>query len=356
MKKHLLFLLVLFVSIALFSGCSKKNLILPDRINESLKKTNTDLIPATTVVTYLTGNAADVTTNATGGLILMGGGTDVDAAIRWVLQKAAGGDVVVIRATGSNGYNKYMYNMVAVNSVETIIIDSRDKANLASVTQKIRNAEALFIAGGNQWDYVNYWKNSATEDAINYLINTKKVTVGGTSAGLAIMGSAYYSAQTGVSVTSAQTLSNPYNVNVTLGQNDFIASTFMQNTITDSHYSQCDRQGRHITFLARMMKDFNYAGIKGIGIDEQTAVCIDQAGAGKVYGINQAYFLQNENLGAETCVSLSALTWNRNALAVKAYKITGSVTGNGSFDVNNWALGGGTSFHYYVNNGVLFQN
>ena len=355
MKKEWSSLLVLFVLITFFFGCSKRNLLLPDRMNES-KITNTTLKPATAVVTYLTGDAADVTTNATGGLILMGGGTDVDAAIKWFLQKAAGGDVVVIRATGSNGYNNYMYNMVAVNSVETIIIDSRDKANLASVTQKIRNAEALFIAGGDQWDYVNYWKNSPTEDAINYLINTKKVTVGGTSAGLAIMGGIYYSAQTGVSVTSAQALSNPYNVNVTLGQNDFIASSLMQNTITDSHYSQRDRQGRHITFLARMMKDFNYATMKGIGIDEQTAVCIDQAGAGKVFGINQAYFLQNENIGPETCVSLSPLTWNRSALAVKAYKITGSIAGNGSFDATNWAFSGGTAFHYYVNNGVLIQN
>ncbi len=356
MKKELSTMLVLFVSITFFFGCSKRNVILPDSISETIKKDNTTLKPATTVVTYLTGDAADVTTNATGGLILMGGGTDVDAAIKWFLQNAAGGDVVVIRSTGSNGYNSYMYNMTAVNSVETIIIDSRVKANLASVTQKIRNAEALFIAGGDQWDYVNYWKNSATEDAINYLINTKKVTVGGTSAGLAIMGSVYYSAQTGTSVTSAQALSNPYNANVTLGQNDFIASSLLQNTITDSHYSQRDRQGRHITFLARMMKDFNYGSIKGIGIDEQTAVCIDQAGAGKVYGINQAYFLQNENLAPETCVNLSPLTWNRSSLAVKAYKITGSLTGNGSFDANNWTFSGGTAFHYYVNNGVLFQN
>ena len=356
MKKKLSSMLVRFVSITFFFSCSKRNIILPDSLNESLETNNTALRPATSVVTYLTGNAADVTTNSTGGLILMGGGTDVDAAIKWFLQKAAGGDVVVIRATGSNGYNKYMYNMVAVNSVETIIIDSRDKANLASVAQKIRNAEALFIAGGDQWNYVNFWKNSATEDAINYLINTKKVTVGGTSAGLAIMGGIYYSAQTGVSVTSAQALSNPYNVNVTLGQNDFVASSLLQNTITDSHYSQRDRQGRHITFLARMMTDFNYATIKGIGIDEQTAVCIDQAGAGKVYGINQAYFLQNESLGPETCVSLSPLSWNRSALAVKAYKITGTIAGNGGFDANNWLFSGGTAFHYYVNNGVLFQN
>ncbi len=310
--------------------------------------------PAPSVVTYLTGNAADVTTPAVGGLVLMGGSTDVDAAIQWLLQRAAGGNVVVIRSTGADGYNNYMYNMVPVNSVETIIIDSRAKADLATVTQKIRNAEALFIAGGDQWDYVNYWKNTGTEDAINYLINTKGVTVGGTSAGLAILGSAYNSAQTG-SVTSAQALGNPYHRYVTLGANDFVAAPFLANTITDSHYSQRGRQGRHVSFMARLMKDFGYTTtVKGIGVDEQTAVCIDAAGTGKVYGINNAYFLKNTGLGAETCVSGSPLTWNRGAQAVSAYRIAGSSTGNGTFNASNWTFSGGTSYYYYVNNGVLF--
>lgn len=310
---------------------------------------------APAVVTYLTGSAADVTTNATGGLLLMGGGTDVDAAIQWFLQRANGGDVVVIRATGADGYNTYMYDMIPVNSVETIIIDSKTKAGLAEVTNKIRNAEALFIAGGDQSDYVNYWKNTATEDAINYLLTTKKVTVGGTSAGLAVLGSAYYSALSS-SVTSKQALSNPYHRYVTLGQNDFIAAPNMDNTITDSHYTQRDRQGRHISFMARLMKDNAWSVIKGIGIDEQTAVCIDETGMGKVYGINNAYFLRNTNLGAETCVSGTPLTWNRNATAVTAYKIAGSNTGNGTFNATNWSFSGGSSYYYYVNDGTLFTN
>jgi cyanophycinase len=356
MQKQFPSLLLLLISVGTFFSCAKQTAV-PAANNLSLDKSTGDkaLKPAPSVVTYLTGNAADVTTTPTAGLILMGGGTDVDAAIQWFLQRAGRGDVVVIRATGADGYNQYMYDMGGVNSVETIIIDSRAKADLIEVTQKIRNAEALFIAGGDQWDYVNYWKNSGTEDAINYLINTKKVTVGGTSAGLAVMGSIYYSAQTG-SVTSDQALKNPYHKYITLGQNDFIASPLLQNTITDSHYTQRGRQGRHITFLARMMKDFAYTNIKGIGIDEQTAVCIDQTGVGKVYGINQAYFLLNENLGAETCVSGTPLTWNRSGIAVKAYKISASLTGNGSFNAANWTLSGGTAYHYYVNNGVLVQN
>ena len=143
---------------------------------------------------------------------------------------------------------------------------------------------------------------------------------------------------------------------MTVGQNDFILAPNMQNTITDSHYTQRDRQGRHITFLAKMMKDFGSKKVKGIGVDEKTAVCIDEKGMGKVYGVNSAYFLQNTKKGAEICQADTPLTWNRKNQAVKAYKITGSSTGNGSFNANTWALSGGISYFYYVNNGVLSQN
>jgi cyanophycinase len=305
------------------------------------------------VVSYLTGSAADVTPTPTPGLLLMGGSTDVDAAVKWMLDRAKGGDVVVIRSTGADGYNQYMFDLSTVNSVETIIIDSRTKASDAAVVSKIRNAEALFIAGGDQWNYVNYWKNTPVEDAINYLINTKKAPVGGTSAGLAILGSTYYSAQTG-SVTSDQALSDPYNRYMTLGNNDFVTAPFLSNTITDSHYSQRTRQGRHIAFMARMMKDYAYSSVKGIGVDEQTAVCVDGNGYAVVFGINSAYFLKNTTTGPETCVANQKLTWNRNQQAVSAYIITGSATGNGQFNLNTFSGSGGSSRFYYVNNGVLY--
>jgi cyanophycinase len=333
----------------LFAGCSKTD---TSSINTSRDPNEN---ASTKVVSYLTGAAADVTTTATPGLLLMGGSTDVDAAINWFLTRSGGGDVVVIRATGADGYNQYMFDMVPVNSVETIIIDSRTKAALAAVTSKIRNAEALFIAGGDQKDYVSYWKDTPVEDAINYLLNTKKVPVGGTSAGLAILGTSYYSALNG-SAVSADALANPYNRYMTLDHDNFLAAPFMANTITDSHYSQRDRQGRHITFLARMMKDWSKTTVRGIGVDEETAVCVDATGTGKVFGINNAYFLQNENSGPETCVSKSPLTWNRSGLAVKAYSIQGSASGNGSFNLSGWSqYSGGTAYHYYVNAGILVQ-
>src|ERR1051325_6452442 len=58
---------------------------------------------------FIVGNAADAqpSPNLTPGLVLMGGGTDVDAAFQWMCQRAGGGDFVVIRTSGTDAYNPY---------------------------------------------------------------------------------------------------------------------------------------------------------------------------------------------------------------------------------------------------------
>ena len=103
---------------------------------------------------YVVGNASDVSRSTTAGQLLMGGGTDVDAAFQWMIGKAGGGDFVVIRATGTDAYNPYIYGLGTVDSVETIITKNRAAASDPFVVAKIRSAEALFIAGGDQNDYL----------------------------------------------------------------------------------------------------------------------------------------------------------------------------------------------------------
>ncbi|MBW6498031.1 MAG: Type 1 glutamine amidotransferase-like domain-containing protein [Bacteroidales bacterium] len=165
---------------------------------------------------FHTGSTTDVQTSPVPGSLLAGGNTDNDDAMRWFLQRADGGDVVVVRATGSDGYNNYLYSSlnVPVNSVTTIVIPNRTAANNQEVYDAIIKAEALFIAGGNQWDYINYWKNTLVQNAIQYLIDEKGVTVGGTSAGLAVLGEVVYTAQNNT-VWSTEALGNPYHFRVT---------------------------------------------------------------------------------------------------------------------------------------------
>lgn len=302
-----------------------------------------------------TGDTTDVVAATSSGTCLMGGSTDVDEAFRWMITKSGGGDFVILRSDVSYGYNPYIRKLGTINSVETIVIRTDSDAINPLVSHKIRNAEALFIAGGDQADYVKLWKDTPVEDAINYLINTKHVPVGGTSAGCAILGSSYFAAFKG-SVTSAEAMRNPYNSLVSLGHDDFISNPFLQNTITDQHYSQRSREGRLVTFMARMDKDLAQ-NPRAIAVDEETAVCIDKNGIANVFGTNKVFFLQCTSSSPEVCLAGTALTWNNNTQAIKVYRIAGLAIGNGSFDLKDYSTAnGGTWLYYYVDNGVFYSH
>ena len=45
------------------------------------------------------------------------------------------------------------------------------------------------------------------------------------------------------------------------------------DVITDTHYDDPDRKGRHVVFLSRILNDYATIG-KGIACDEYTAVCM----------------------------------------------------------------------------------
>lgn len=316
---------------------------------------------------YFTGNATNIVTTPEFGVCLMGGATEHDNAMKWLLQKANGGDVVVLRSSGSDGYNNYLYSElgVAVNSVETLVITSVAGATSQYVLDKVANAEMIWFAGGDQYDYVSYFKNNTLEALINDHINVKHAPVGGTSAGMAILGGKYFSAQNG-SVTTAEALANPYNTYMTIGLDDFLSVPFMHDVITDTHYDDPDRRGRHSAFLARLQHD-TLQNVKGIACNEYVAVCIGNDGKAHVYGDYPnyqefAFFLQPncENSGtAENCTANTPLTWNYAGQALKVYKVPGTMNGTNYFDVNNWQDGngsGGSWEHWSVLNGTFSAN
>lgn len=305
-------------------------------------------------ISYFTGDTTDVETIPTAGTVLMGGATENDNAMRWFLERAGGGDVVVLRTTGDDGYNDYFYSDlgVIVNSVETIICNDAASGADPYVIHQVENAEALWFAGGDQWDYIQYWRNTPLEDVFNVLINDKKIPIGGTSAGCAIQGEAYFSAENGT-ITSTQALHDPYHNLMTLGYSDFIDNPATKQIITDTHYDNPDRRGRHIAFLARLYQE---TGVPyyGIGVEEYTAVCIDENNIAHVYGSypyydDYAYFLQVncvEPNTPETCVDGSLLTWDRSSAAVKVIKMAGMDFGEGSVDLNDWKTAVGADFQW----------
>ena len=198
----------------------------------------------------------------------MGGGKDLDDAFSWMCQKSGGGDFLVIRATGDDDYNPYIAKLCKQNSVATLVIPTREAAMDPKVAETLQKAEALFISGGDQSNYVKYWKGTPVEDAINELIR-RNVPVGGTSAGLAILGQFSFTAMND-SAYSKETLQDPFNNRVTIAT-DFLKVPHMENTITDTHYVKRDRQGRFLGFMARILADGTSKEVRGIAMDERSA-------------------------------------------------------------------------------------
>jgi len=233
---------------------------------------------------WLTGNPADAQPAQTrAGLILSGGGGDVPAAWKWFVACAGGGDIVILRASGGDGYNDYVFSKIGgVNSVETIKFNDASAATDPRVLEIIAKADGLFLAGGDQARYVNYWKGTPVAAALNAHLRAGK-PVGGTSAGLAVLGQYYFSALED-SVTSAAALANPYDQKVTVGR-DFIAAPVLVGVITDSHFMARQRLGRLVAFLARIAADEKPqpSRILGLGIDEATALCIEPDFTARVF-------------------------------------------------------------------------
>jgi cyanophycinase len=295
---------------------------------------------------FLTGNAADAAPAAvlaTPGLVLMGGGNDVDAAFRWMITKAGGGDFVVLRAAGSNGYNRYVYDMGGVDSVETLVVRSRTAASDPFVVARINQADAIFIAGGDQSEYLRLWKGTPLQTALVAAL-ARKVPLGGTSAGLAVLGEVDYSGANG-SVTSLQALADPYNRDMTLDRG-FITAPGLAGTITDSHFRQRDRLGRLVTFVARNVQDgaVPLAAARGIGVDEATALVVDNGVATRL-GSGAAYFVQP--------TAAPVVCARRKPLTFRNVNVERLGPGGGSFDIGRWAGNGTVRYDVSAEGGQL---
>ncbi len=314
---------------------------------------------------YFTGNSVDLVSSPTGGVCMMGGATEHDEAMKWFLQRANGGDVLVLRASGSNGYNDYLYTDlgITINSVETIVFNNSSASNETYIHDKIKNAEAIWFAGGDQWNYISYWRDSPIDSLINDAMQNRNIVIGGTSAGMAILGKYYFSAENGT-VTSDVALSNPYDFDVTVDSTSFLKIDYLEDVITDSHYDSPDRKGRHVVFMARILTDYGMVG-KGIACNEYTSVCIDENGLARVFGDfpnypETAYFIQPNcellDMNPENCTASTPLEWNLGGNAIKVYKINGNNSGNNSFSLADWETGtGGNWEDWYVDNGTLVQ-
>jgi cyanophycinase-like exopeptidase len=310
------------------------------------------------------GDPGDAETAARGGLLLAGGsdrrrrpglgpaGTPwLEEAFLWLIghangdaawddsrtpaeNRARGGDAVVLRAS------HFLYDDSALlirevadrrkrplNSVETLVFDPTDlrAARLAAdgrvgtAVDKLRQAEAVFIGGGDQFIYFAVWGGTGLLGALDEKLRSGRSVVGGSSAGMHVLGGLSYlnepdpNARPNQAVglnglTSTRAIADPAGVPMTLREG-FVTSGWARDlrVLTDTHFAQRQageeippnlrgRMGRLVAFLARLKAGQPDATFRGLAADEATAVLVeaagDRKGQGTVVGKGSAYLLE----------------------------------------------------------------
>jgi cyanophycinase len=213
-------------------------------------------------------------------LMLVGGGEWDYSAFRWFADRAGHGHIVVLRASGEGQAGEEIYNKVGgVASVQTLVFHSRAASTDPHVLALLAKADGIFIAGGDQANYVRYWKDTPVARALDAHVRAGR-PIGGTSAGLAILGGTAYGAMDGGSIESPAALADPGGPAVTL-VTGFLHLPRMAHIVTDTHFAKRDRLGRLVAFVAKARLHDPRA--VGLGVDEGAALCVEADGRAKLH-------------------------------------------------------------------------
>jgi cyanophycinase len=274
----------------------------------------------------------------------MGGG-EQDPALKFLCERANGGDFLILRANTEDDYahevNEKIRALCPLNSAATIVFSGREDSEDPKLIEHIAQAEAIFISGGDQSNYVRFWQDTPVEEALNRHIASGR-PLGGSSAGLAILGEFSFSSMIDT-IHSPAAIADPYGNKVTLSR-DFLRIALLAGIITDTHFAKRDRMGRLVVFLARILADGWAKQVRAIGVEEGAAVLLDPDGQAKVIGSGPAYFLEANN-SPEVCRRKTPLSFS----GISVHRAPPGA----SFHVKDWKGAGGDDYQLSVANGEL---
>lgn len=235
--------------------------------------------------------------NAQGKIVLVGGGSEdeggwSDEPYRWAVNQSQNKKVAVISYGDDDNWIPNYFKSLGADEADNIKIDSRALADQQTMYDSLMQYDVFFFKGGDQSLYYNYFKDTKTQDAIIAKFNSGGV-MSGTSAGMAILSKVIYSAQGG-SVYPDDVLQNFKDTDITL-RNDFLP--FLPGYIVDTHFTERGRGARLLGFMANWYVSTGEMLI-GLGVDDRTALCIDENNIGQVYGTGAVSLYSAAQFGA----------------------------------------------------------
>ncbi|WP_374525477.1 isoaspartyl peptidase/L-asparaginase [Sphingopyxis sp.] len=219
-----------------------------------------------------------------GGLLLMGGGDRNIDSMKWFFGKAGNGHVVVISASyGKEIGEEFFHEIGGIQSAEIFVFHARSQAYDKKILARLRKADGIFIAGGDQSRYVRFWRGTPVNDILDAHVASGK-PLAGTSAGLAMQGEKLYGAMDDGSITSEAALADPLGPANTI-EGDFLHLALLKGIVTDTHFKERDRLGRLFAFLAKadVGRAADAPAMIGLGVDESAALAVEPDGTGRIY-------------------------------------------------------------------------
>jgi len=225
------------------------------------------------------------------GLLLDGAGISGSppSSLAWLHRRLIGndaqrgGNVVILRASYSDRYDRPFWQYGRFASVQTVLIPPcATRTQVDTVARIIDRADAVYFAGGDQAHYVA-WKGSAMIAAIERLYARGGV-VGGGSAGLAIQGAVIYDSvvadRLNLETTTRDAVNDPLEPRISFTTGLFVWPA-LRDTLTDTHFVARNRFGRSVVFLARILRDGvlpRARRVYALGVDQGSAVVVDPDG------------------------------------------------------------------------------
>ncbi len=127
-------------------------------------------------------------------------------------------------------------------------------------------------------------------------------------------------------LSSDEALANPFYRQVVIVP-DLLGIPILRGIITDTHFDTRQREGRLLVFMARILASEQAAKIRGIGVDEKTALLVDPDGAAHVVGKGAVDFFEADQK-AQVCEP----GWPLSFSGIRMEHINHG----GTFDVKTW--------------------
>lgn len=220
--------------------------------------------------------------NAKGNLIIIGGAEDKEGdkeILSYVAQRIKGEKDLLVIATVATEYPKLaaekyekIFSKLGVKNIKVLEVSARKDCNDDDNIKMIQEASLIFFTGGDQLRITSILGGTPIYSEMNRMVKQGCYFVG-TSAGASVMSDTM--------IVGGEDEESPRKCTLKMAP----GLGFLESVIIDQHFAQRGRIGRLLTGIAQN------PGVLGIGIDEDTAIVVDNQGLLQVIGSGAVYII-----------------------------------------------------------------